>query len=77
SFYDGEASSRVGGESGDGDGEHTLEPYEGNRTATNQTLREELRFQLVTGNFDLYLPLGEYIIACLDDNGYLKMTAES
>lgn len=59
-------------------GERTLEPYEGRHNLQAEvTLRDELLFQLMTGTLELPTELGEYIIACLDSNGYLKTTAEA
>lgn len=59
-------------------GERGPEPYESHRNAqVGQTLQEELLFQLMTGRYTMPLQLGEYIIACLNPNGYLEMSDEA
>lgn len=60
---------------GDPAGDGTPEPYESHRgQQTNHTMQEELLFQLMTQSLDISVELGEYLIACLDDSGYLRMS---
>lgn len=64
----------AGGDTGD---DTHLEPYESHRGHHSySTLQDELLFQLMTQNFTVAVGLGEYLIACLDDSGYLRMSDE-
>lgn len=57
------------------DEESHPEPYESRRGQhADTTLQEELLFQLMTQSIDLAVGLGEHLIACLDDSGYLRMS---